>query len=69
MDLTEGEPADPRPRCSRCGDIIGSYEPLVHVSGGSARETSRAAEPHLLGAGGELFHRDCYDPDRTGPGT
>lgn len=63
MELIEGQPPDPRLRCSRCGDIIGSYEPLVHVSGRTARETSRAAEPHLLGVDGELFHLDCYDPE------
>ncbi len=46
--------------CARCGDVIGVYEPVVVSELGVARETSRAAEPGIPSARGELYHRDCY---------
>jgi hypothetical protein len=59
------------PRCVVCHDVIGVYEPLVHVFGGLAWRTSRAAEPSVGTAGGELYHGACYerigqDTARTG---
>jgi hypothetical protein len=49
------------PRCTRCGDVIGVYEPMVVVRGErEGRETSRAAEAELPLAGAEHFHRECY---------
>jgi len=60
-------PGDDQLRCSSCGDVIGVYEPLVHVLGGVARPTSRAAEPELAYSSGQHFHLDCYEgpgPDR-----
>jgi hypothetical protein len=50
------------PRCAGCGDIIGVYEPLVHVTGGLTWRTSRAAEPTVANAGGMLYHPGCYEP-------
>lgn len=48
-------------RCSRCGEVIGSYEPLVLLLDGEVRETSRAAEPDLaLQVGAERFHIACF---------
>jgi hypothetical protein len=48
-------------RCTRCGDVIGVYEPIVVVRGGDeVRETSRAAEAALPLAGAEHFHSECY---------
>jgi hypothetical protein len=47
-------------RCSACGDVIGSYEPLVLLGAGGARETSAAAEPDIRDAQGEYYHRNCY---------
>jgi len=49
-----------RPRCVRCRDVIGVYEPLVHVLGDLAWHTSRAAEPGVVCAEGELYHAECY---------
>lgn len=51
----------PRPRCVACLDIIGVYEPLVHVLGNLAWRTSVAAEPGVATAGGERYHADCYE--------
>lgn len=51
------------PRCAHCGDVIGVYEPLVAiVDDGLVRETSRAAEPHLvLTARDAMYHSVCYE--------
>jgi len=40
--------------------VIGVYEPLVHVLGDLAWHTSRAAEPGVVCAEGELYHAECY---------
>jgi len=56
----ESLPARPRPRCGRCGDVIGVYEPMVLESPDGDRETSVAAEPHLAVTDRTCFHRDCY---------
>ena len=60
-------------RCEACGDVIGVYEPLVHVSGGLAWHTSRAAEPSIDVAAGRRYHVACYEaladqpnPDQAG---
>ena len=50
-----------RPRCVACVDVIGVYEPLVHVLGDLIWRTSRAAEPGVVCAGGKLYHADCYE--------
>jgi len=52
---------DQMSRCIRCGDVIGTYEPLVVVDATGARQTSLAAEPRLEHAGGEHYHRACYE--------
>ncbi len=49
-----------RPRCPACDDIIGVYEPLVHLRDGFAMRTSRAAEPEICSAG-QCFHLECYE--------
>ena len=48
------------PRCPVCNDIVGVYEPLVHLSGGLATRSSRAAQPEIC-ASGECFHLACYE--------
>jgi hypothetical protein len=48
------------PRCPVCDDIIGVYEPLMHVRGGLATRTSRAAEPEIC-TRGQCFHLACYE--------
>jgi len=50
-----------RPRCAVCHDVIGVYEPLVHVFEGLVWRTSRAAEPAVAGAAGTLYHAGCYE--------
>lgn len=47
--------------CARCREMIGVYEPLVHVYGGTARRTSRAADPQLgRERSGACYHAACY---------
>jgi hypothetical protein len=58
MGVAEIEPA--LPRCERCGDVIGVYDPLVHVAGETARRTSRAAEPDVTNLAGRVYHDQCY---------
>lgn len=64
MTLPDGEPLpmhEGRPRCARCGDVIGVYELLIHVVNGRPQETSRAAQPELsLGFRGPMYHAACY---------
>ncbi len=47
------------PRCHRCGDLIGVYEPMILLVDGRARETSRAAEPDAA-TQGDHYHGSCY---------
>lgn len=49
-----------RPRCQACEDVIGVYEPLVHLGDGFATRTSRAAEPEICSSG-QCFHLECYE--------
>lgn len=53
-----------RPRCARCGEVIGVYEPLVHVRDSWAHHTSQAAEPGIVIEPGDLYHLECCK--RTG---
>jgi hypothetical protein len=46
--------------CCVCDDVIGVYEPLIALVNGSARTTSRAAEPGLPGAAAPYYHEACY---------
>ena len=48
------------PRCPVCDDIIGVYEPLVHLAGDFATRSSRAAEPEIC-SNGQCFHLSCYE--------
>ncbi len=34
-------------RCAQCGEVLGTYEPLLLIEDGVARRTSFAAEPEL----------------------
>jgi hypothetical protein len=51
-------------RCSRCGDVIGIYEPIIVVEAHEHRQTSAAAEPQVSRHRGEHYHRACYRADR-----
>lgn len=66
MTAAEIETAHSLPRCNRCGGVIGVYDPLVHVTGESARRTSRAAEPEILNVAGRIYHDECYQLARDG---
>ena len=55
------------PRCRRCGDVIGAYEPMVLLDGGRARRTSRAAESAPTHADAECFHEHCYAEAHADP--
>ena len=58
----EHDPAAPPP-CTRCGEVIGVYEPAVIVLDDGPRMTSRAAEPAAFDHARERYHRACYlDP-------
>ena len=51
---------DSRLRCHHCEDVIGVYEPMIVLTDGQARNTSRAAEPDERGFRGECYHRACF---------
>ena len=51
----------PFPRCTACDDVIGVYEPLIHVVGGAARRTSLTADPEVCSSGGRCYHLECYE--------
>ena len=50
-----------RLRCAECVDVIGVYEPLVHLAGNVATHTSRAAEPGISDETGRVYHLACYE--------
>jgi hypothetical protein len=58
--MMAGEIESALPRCEWCGDVIGVYDPLVHVDGQTARRTSRAVEPDVADLGGRIYHDACY---------
>ena len=47
------------PRCPICNDVIGVYEPLMHLGAGFATRTSRGAEPEIC-SDGACYHLECY---------
>jgi hypothetical protein len=49
-----------RPRCVVCGEVIGSYEPMILVQDGKPRKTSTAAEREGAWQTGECYHAACY---------
>jgi hypothetical protein len=62
VGVNQGEPAAlPFPRCALCDDVIGVYEPLVHVIDGAARRTSLTADPQACSSGGRCYHLECYE--------
>lgn len=53
-------------RCASCGEVIGVYEPLVHLIDGIAHRTSRAADPQLARTeAGAYYHVACSYLDTT----
>jgi hypothetical protein len=60
MGYSQGEwRYDELPRCPVCDDVIGVYEPLMHVGGGFATRSSRGEEPEIC-SNGQCFHLACY---------
>ncbi len=54
--------SDRTPRCSHCGEVIGVYEPAIHVTGELVARTSRARDPELSSdSPGRLYHVACYE--------
>jgi len=47
-------------RCRRCGDVIGTYEPMIVLNDGAMHETSLAASPKLASEGAEHYHSACF---------
>ena len=66
MTAAEIESAHVLPRCERCGDVIGVYDPLVHVAGEATHRTSRAAEPEIHNVAGRIYHDECYQSAMEG---
>ena len=58
MDADSGRPTEP-PRCARCGDVVGVYEPYVLVVGDDILYASRASRPDLP-PDGLLYHGECH---------
>jgi hypothetical protein len=57
-----------RVRCSRCGDLIGVYEPMVMLADGAPpRLSALFLEPDLAGEGAVLLHRGCHTGPVVGP--
>jgi hypothetical protein len=46
-------------RCHHCEDVIGVYEPMIVLTDGQARNTSRAAEQDNGPLVGECYHHAC----------
>jgi len=61
MEASGRESLDVRTRCRDCGDVVGVYEPLVHVFDEISRRTSIAAEPDVRRAAGDCYHAGCYE--------
>lgn len=55
-------------RCDACGEVIGVYEPMVVMSEGEARETSRTAEAAIGSLPGQHYHRACFLEWPNSPG-
>jgi hypothetical protein len=49
-------------RCRHCGDVIGVYEPMIVITDGRARSTSRAAEIEAGGPLEQCYHDACCEP-------
>lgn len=49
------------PRCPACDDVLGVYEPIMHVVDTRPRLTSRAAEPGIASSEGQCYHLGCYE--------
>jgi hypothetical protein len=55
-----GRPMDSTLRCQHCRHVIGVYEPMIVLTDGEARSTSRAAEQECGAVVGECYHDACY---------
>jgi hypothetical protein len=60
LRLVDHPPGAGRPRCSKCGVVIGVFEPLVAHVDGRMHVTSLAAHDDIGFARGSLFHEACH---------
>ncbi len=61
--LNPSERPDPmrdKLQCALCGDVIGSYEPMILVEDGKPRKTSACAERDREPHASERYHAACY---------
>jgi hypothetical protein len=47
-------------KCRHCGEVIGAYEPMIVLTEGKARRTSRAAERAVGAPMPDCYHDACY---------
>jgi hypothetical protein len=55
---TDSGLSPPPPRCERCGDVIGVYEPYALVDNDNVLVSSRVAEP-VPHDRGRMYHLGC----------
>jgi hypothetical protein len=55
-----GNSIEDKLRCAHCGDVIGTYEPMVALVDGRARDTSKAAETGNEECLQNCYHQACY---------
>lgn len=60
-------PLDGIPRCARCGDRIGVYEPVWLERSDGTRVRSGRLTLGDVPAGGRLFHLGCLAGDNRDP--
>jgi hypothetical protein len=53
--------------CAHCGELIGTYEPMVTVDDGLVRKTSRTAEIRAGRLASEHYHLACYRLEHREP--
>ncbi len=60
-DLSDSAPSPGLPRCPRCGDIVGVYEPSMLVTERRPEPVWTAADPPGAGRVSATYHRACYE--------
>ncbi len=56
------DPIPEKPRCARCGDVIGAYEPMTIIEDGKPRNTSPSAELGRDLRAVKCYHAACFWP-------
>ena len=55
-------------KCQHCRGVIRLYEPMIEVTDGQVRKTSRAAVRDTGGPVGECHHDECFTQLAGSPG-